>query len=295
MRMPNALGAAALAIMGASGEAMAWGKTGHEVVCEIALQELNDKAREAVKALMKTDPDYRYFYIGCTWPDGPPRQEGENHYVNLARDAKGVEDDPCPGVDSCVVTAIMDEMAGLALASDDAARLQSLKFLGHWVGDIHEPFHVSFTDDRGGNSVETDGPCSGERYPESLHSVWDSCILEQSLGTDPLQVAQTLRAEVTAADRAAWIPSEMTLDVAKDWANESFAITTAPETEYCVRKDGACWYSETQMMLGHDDPLKTVRVDQAYLDRHSATVAARLKMAGVRLGWLLNGVLGSDA
>jgi hypothetical protein len=34
-----------------------------------------------------------------------------------------------------------------------AQKLASLKFLGHWVGDIHQPLHVSFEDDWGGSSL----------------------------------------------------------------------------------------------------------------------------------------------
>jgi len=40
----------------------------------------------------------------------------------------------------------------LRTSNDDQAKLVSLKFLGHWVGDIHQPLHVSFADDRGGAS-----------------------------------------------------------------------------------------------------------------------------------------------
>ena len=38
----------------------------------------------------------------------------------------------------------------------------------HWVGDIHQPLHVSFEDDRGGNNIQVNGQCSG-----NLHATWD--------------------------------------------------------------------------------------------------------------------------
>jgi hypothetical protein len=56
------------------------------------------------------------------------------------------------------VTAIKKDFD--ILSSNDASQAQklaSLKFLGHWVGDIHQPLHVSFEDDRGGNSVLVTG------------------------------------------------------------------------------------------------------------------------------------------
>ena len=263
--------------------ASAWGDVGHEAVCEIAFQELTPRARQAVEDLMAGDQEHDDFYLACTWPDTPKKLRSREHFVNLLRDAPGIGADPCPIGDKCVVTAIIDDFGQLANGGAAAERLASLKFLGHWLGDIHQPLHVSFVDDRGGNSIEENGPCVG-----SLHAVWDDCIVEERLGTDPLTIAEALRAEVTEADRAAWIPETMTLDVARGWANESFAIATDPATEYCVLREGVCWYSETTMVLGPDDSEKTVRADRDYLDRHAGMVARRLKMAGVRLGWLLN-------
>jgi len=39
----------------------------------------------------------------------------------------------------------------LQTSTDDAA-LASLKYLGHWIGNIQQPLHVSFADDRGGSA-----------------------------------------------------------------------------------------------------------------------------------------------
>ena len=44
-----------------------------------------------------------------------------------------------------------------------------------WVGDIHQPLHVSFEDDRGGNSVLVTGLCDA-----NLHSAWDACLVLKS-------------------------------------------------------------------------------------------------------------------
>ena len=47
---------------------------------------------------------------------------------------------PCPLADECVVTAIMGDRGSLALATEDERKLEALKFIGHWVGDVHQPF-----------------------------------------------------------------------------------------------------------------------------------------------------------
>ena len=101
----------------------------------------------------------------------------------------------------------------------------ALKFLGHFMGDIHQPLHVSFQDDRGGNSVDTTGVCGS-----NLHSAWDTCLLKKAVGTNPLAAAFALEAEITDADRAAWVAAGP-----MDWANESFAIAIAPATRLLRR------------------------------------------------------------
>jgi hypothetical protein len=46
-----------------------------------------------------------------------------------------------------VVTAIAADFAALSRAgATDAEKLTALKFLGHWVGAVHQPLHVSFKD-----------------------------------------------------------------------------------------------------------------------------------------------------
>jgi hypothetical protein len=59
----------------------------------------------------------------------------------------------------------------LADIEHDAAKLASLKYLGHWIGDIHQPLHVSFADDRGGNFIRESGPCVN-----ILHTVWEAAM-----------------------------------------------------------------------------------------------------------------------
>jgi nuclease S1 len=88
-----------------SREAYPWGDTGHEIICEIAFQELTPQARTQVRQLLQEDPDFKLFSKACTWPDHPRKRAGE-HFVNLPRAATGLGDDPCPVDAPCVVTAI---------------------------------------------------------------------------------------------------------------------------------------------------------------------------------------------
>jgi S1/P1 Nuclease len=235
--------------------------------------------------MIRRDPEFDAFAESCSWPDHPPRRAVE-HYVNLPRDAQGFEGDACPVAEECVISAIEKDLAVLSspIASEQDW-LKALRYLGHWIGDVHQPLHVSFQDDRGGNEVGVSGGLCGW----DLHAVWDSCIIEEGLGDDTHATARDLLDKVTDEDRATWRASRPI-----DWANESFAISVSPEVRYCVPTDSSCWYDPGNKHLHHGEPEKVVVIDQGYIETNTPAVRDRLVKAGVRLGGLLNQELGTE-
>ena len=110
------------------------------------------------------------------------------------------------------MTAIKKDFEVLSSASaSQTQKLASLKFLGHWVGDIHQPLHVSFGDDRGGNNVLVTGECGS-----NLHSAWDTCLVLRAVGEDVNEAATELLKTITPAKIESWAQSHP-----MDWANES--------------------------------------------------------------------------
>ena len=150
-----------LGIAAMSSPAFAWGDVGHRVICQIAYEELKPEIKARVDALVAIDPKFRTFADGCIWPDVFPRQRPPEHFVDLPRAAKGIDvAQPCPVADRCVISAILNDTRDLALSLDVSDQFRLLKSLGHWVGDVHQPLHVSFDDDRGGNLVAITGAWS---------------------------------------------------------------------------------------------------------------------------------------
>jgi hypothetical protein len=136
-----------------SSDAWAWGDQGHKVICQIALRLVHPSTRVEIEKLISTDERFTSFSDSCTWPDHP-RQRASEHFVNLPRDSAGLSSETCPGAAACVVTAIKKDLGFLSSTSaSQAQKLASLKFLGHWVGDIHQSLHVSIEDDGGGKSI----------------------------------------------------------------------------------------------------------------------------------------------
>jgi S1/P1 Nuclease len=265
--------------------ASAWGQGGHYTVCELGYLNLTPAAKAEVDRLVTLDGRFASFTETCTFPDSPVARASE-HYANYRRTDRRISGPGCPGGRPCVLGAIDSDLAILrSPGSTDPQKATAILFIGHWFGDLHQPLHISFADDRGGNSIKESGPCSG-----SLHSVWDTCVIERRIfapGTDRVAraraAAAALNAGITAGQRRNWVRSKPW-----QWAGESYKITLAAPTGYCVRKAGACWYSATKREFATGDPQRTVTVDDAYLDRAKPIVATRLKRAGIRLAHELN-------
>ncbi|HYD44227.1 MAG TPA: S1/P1 nuclease [Phenylobacterium sp.] len=265
--------------------ALAWGESGHYAVCEIAYLNLTPTARAEVDRLIAVGGGYESFTESCTFPD-KPRQRASEHFANYSRSAPRVPGPDCPGGRPCIIEAIAGDLAVLRSpsASDDD-KSKALKFIGHWYGDIHQPLHISFADDQGGNLIDQRGPCQF-----SLHSVWDTCIVERRLfgaGSDRLAraraAAATLNAGITARQRLVWRQS-----APWRWAAESYQVSRRATTGYCVQKPGSCWYSATEQTYASNDPKRVHNVDNAYLDWAKPIVADRLRRAGIRLAHSLN-------
>ena len=142
--------------------------------------------------------------------------------MNLPRSTRAITTADCPLAESCVIPAIWNDALVLGNPkSSDADKLLAMKLLGHWVGDIHQPLHVSFQDDRGANSIHVNLEME---YP-NLHAVWDYSIISTNFGDNFLQIAARLGGQISDAQRMAWKH-----DSAIEWANESFQITIASAT-----------------------------------------------------------------
>ncbi|MGZ8286457.1 MAG: S1/P1 nuclease [Allosphingosinicella sp.] len=268
--------------------AQAWGQGGHYTVCEIGYLNLSPRAKAEVDRLVALDGRFASFTETCTFPDNPVSRASE-HYSNYFRTQRRIAPG-CPGGRPCVLGAIDSDLAILRSgASSDSEKALAILYIGHWYGDLHQPLHISFADDRGGNSVKTDGPCSGN-FEASLHSVWDTCVIERRIfspGTDRVAraraAARILAASITNSQRRNWVRSQPW-----QWAGESYKVTIAARTGYCVRRSGACWYSAARQAFANGDPQRTQLVDEAYLDRARPVVETRLRRAGIRLADALN-------
>lgn len=303
--------------------AYAWGRYGHLTVCDLAYRNFTPATRVAVNALLQSRsggilvegrgrmPDRRYtsFNIGCLEEDALPRRHPEDHFINVARSVQTIEGANCPADGACILAGIARDLATLrnrSLAREE--RVFALMALGHWVGDIHQPLHVSFADDRGGNGIDAKltGKCGTSRYRvDNLHAVWDNCLLEAGIfervrkradykrswgpNTITYRAVDTLQANTSHSEEIAIVTGEPW-----QWAQQSYQITLDPAIFYCFQDAGSCRYSSTQAVLTSAGPKRLQQLDQAYLARFAPIAEERIRLAGFRLAHLINGALDPD-
>ena len=119
-----------------------------------------------------------------TWADQIRVQRPETapwHYVNIPIHLQLVESsgfDPtrdCPN-EACVVAKIEQfERVLTDRQASDRQRLEALKYLVHFIGDVHQPLHASKNQDRGGNEV----PVMFMGSQTNLHAIWEPASLSR--------------------------------------------------------------------------------------------------------------------
>ena len=263
--------------------AQGWSETGHRLTCDVAEAHISHGVKIQIQRLMKSLPDEQReelfggaaleFSDLCVWADkvrplSAYRSVSSWHYVNFDRDDPTVDYDAC--VTGCVLTAIETHLHLLAQPEVSGwTKLQALMFLSHWVGDLHQPLHVSFADDLGGNRVKVKGyeTCS------NLHSVWDDCLIDE-----------TKMSRAALKDQLLQVAGSYTPDSRSilDWATESARIAIHPRTQYCRQTDKAClpWAA------------RSYTLDSNYQAMNWPVAKERLARGGYRLAGLLNAALG---
>jgi hypothetical protein len=127
-----------------------------------------------------------------TWADEHRSpQTAAWHYLNFPRGTCTYEAArDCPD-GKCVVEAINRQVEVLTSNAPDQARITALKYLVHLVGDVHQPLHAGYKDDRGGNTYQLQAFMRGS----NLHAVWDTGLIK-SLNEDTETMARRLATKV---------------------------------------------------------------------------------------------------
>lgn len=175
-----------LAALATAVSSYAWHDSGHMVVAEIARQSLSPKVLAEAEWLLKQDADPKsdnFLTAACWADDFKTRENGPWHYINIHFRTDGKQTDNKP-LEQNVVYAINRFSQVLRdKQKSPKERAEALRYLIHFVGDVHQPLHAVARDtdehpegDRGGNAfkvIPIDRHKDLQRPPTNLHSLWD--------------------------------------------------------------------------------------------------------------------------
>lgn len=234
----------------------AFGPTGHLIAGRVAETHLCPAAARRLSPLLG---GWSLATAGL-WPDiirSDPAWEHSRswHYLNVD-DRTSISRVAASSGDNVLAALARFESqlgdAGLPLRQ----RQEALRFVVHFVADIHQPLHVGRADDRGGNLQPVRLPGSGK--PGNLHAVWDGELL------------------LSGEAEAPWTAARYS---AGPWAY------THP----------AAWAEESRSLRGqvYDLPSRPLpELGGAYLDQARRLLRLRLVQAGLRLAVRLNAAMG---
>ena len=291
--------------------ARAWGCRGHETVAALAEKHLTPEAKQALFALLNANPidpqlkrfcgstGLDAFVDSATWADDERGREPATapwHFIDIPlAEKQGPAKNFC-GAGGCVLTAITDQLAILKdKNSTGAKRAAALRFIIHFVGDLHQPLHGVTNSDRGGNCVPVkyfrrNPHAKNNSYTPNLHHVWDTEIPESQMqGADPAEFADTLDTAF-AGSFGAWQQGGMQLDA---WAWESHDHAAeiaygALGTPIVPEPDVPVTSCADDNNIGQRMLHKHIVIGTVYRDQAASVAEERLAQAGIRLAMILN-------
>jgi hypothetical protein len=233
--------------------ALAWGPTGHRVVGRIAERHLSEAAARGVAGILGSES----LVQAATWPDeirsDPAWDQAKPwHFVSLD-DNEDYETAPkSPGGDAVEAIGRFTRVLQDPLA-EAGKKVEALRFLVHFVGDVHQPLHVGRRGDFGGNSIQV----TWFNENTNLHAVWDEKIIEaEKLSFSELAA---LIDHPTQTEIRSWQGT-----VVLDWVKESMGVRSRV-------------YDIGDKKLGY-----------LYAYQNGPLVKRRLLQAGIRLAGVLN-------
>jgi hypothetical protein len=290
--------------------ARAWGCKGHQTVALIAEKHLTPETRQWVLKLLSEnpiDPKLNRYCGGAirdamadaaTWADDVrgERKNGPWHYIDIPRGTqRGPLEQYC-GEAGCVTKALGEQLAILKDKNADAGkRADALRYVIHFVGDLHQPLHTITNADEGGNCVPVKyfrrSPQEhNHSFSPNLHSLWDTAILERDAeGADSVEYAETLDAQFEA-DIEGWQKAGIHVD---EWVWEGYGFAETVvygdlTPKIAIEPNVAVHSCSDDNNIGERLLRQNITAGKEYQDKAAPVVEKRIAEGGVRLATILN-------
>ncbi len=229
-----------------------WGKEGHRMVGEVAMHYAAKPISDSVKKYL----DGMSIDNAATWMDDMRSNASLAcmkpwHYVNVDKGKTYVPTDNPNIINQ--IERVYNELRNRKGMTHDQINMD-IKVLIHLMGDLHQPLHVGYGIDQGGNKV----PISfGGGYVNNLHAVWDEGIID----TTHINLQKVLA------------------------QHESFTATQLTKLE---QYDVIAWLNEGRAFLAGIYNFHGSVLPEAYIDKNSVVIEKQILIGGLRLSAMLN-------
>jgi hypothetical protein len=235
-----------------SNNCLAWGEKGHALVAQVAINYLDANTKKIVTQYLNG----MSFADAANWMDDIKSDTKYDymrklHYINADR-GKNIP----PNNEENIIGALtktIDELKNYKSLSKEEVK-NKICIIFHLIGDLHQPLHVGYGDDRGGNNFQINFYGKGT----NLHSFYDSGIIEYKGLTLPecLNSKKYTKEEISTIEK---------IDVV-DWANQS-------------RKYLSVIYKTNKH-----------KIDDSYVDNNYPIIKNQILKAGIRLSSVLEDI-----
>jgi hypothetical protein len=229
----------------------AWGSRGHKIVAQIARNFMDKNVADSVQYYLGN----KSFEDASVWMDEIRSDHSYDymkpmHYINIEKDKTYVK------VSDPNIINELDLVIGELQKRNKYKKEQikeDLLILFHLVGDLHQPLHTGYADDKGGNTVDVD--FLGTR--SNLHKVWDTNIIEEEK-----------------------ISTESCLALIN--------AMTDKEKKSIQQINTVNWMNDSRILLNAAYSFKNDAIDKDYVKNNVPVIERQLSRAGLRLAAVLN-------
>jgi S1/P1 Nuclease. len=226
-----------------------WGNRGHAMVAQVAFSYLDENTKKYVLSYL----DGMTIEEAANWMDDIKGDKNLDHmrayhYANFPKGTKAADREG-----SNIVHVLNNTI--IELGAKDQLTREEIKtrilFLFHLIGDLHQPLHVGYSTDKGGNTVQLNYRNQGT----NLHSFWDSGIISSL--------------NITLADCL------------------NSQIYTSEELKSIRAVNVVSWSQESRELLGQVYDYGHPKVKDKYAEESATIIKRQLQKAGIRLAAVL--------
>lgn len=227
----------------------AWGEKGHAMVAQVAFSYLDEATKKNVLFYLDGMP----IEDAANWMDNIKDDRSKDfmkpyHYANFPKGSRAADIEG--GNIVHVLNNTILELGSKEKLSKDEIKTRIL-FLFHLIGDLHQPLHVGYGNDKGGNTVQLNYQTRGT----NLHSFWDSGIIS----SQNITLADCLNAQ----------------------------LYTAEELKATRAINVVGWSEESRSLLGQVYSYGNPKVQDKYASESAKIIERQIQKAGIRLASVL--------